>query len=341
MAADLLTRARSGDGEAFRALTEPLLGELRAHCYRMLGCLQDAEDMLQETLLAAWQGLDGFQGRSSIRTWLYRIATHQCLNALRSAKRRPAAEWQMPEIDPPPPTRLGEFVWLEPYPQALLEEGIDPQLGPEARYEQTEAISLAFVTVLQRLPARQRAVLILRDVVGYRANEVADILGSTVASVDSALKRARTSLHPHRRPGERERAPLAGSPAEQALAARFASAYEAGDVRALIGLLTTDVLVSMPPVPLEYQGRDAAEDFFAAIFAGGRWGYEVVPAMRANGQPAFGIYLRAGARAGVSLVVLEFRGRQISAITGFENRWLPRFGLPLMLPALPGPGSGQ
>jgi len=171
VAADELTRARSGDGEAFRDLTEPHLGELRAHCYRMLGSLQDAEDVLQETLLAAWQGLDRFQGRASIRTWLYRIATNQCLNALRGARRRGAAEWQMPEIDPPLPTRLGEVVWLEPYPQSLLEGAIDLQLGPEARYEQTEAISLAFVTALQRLPAHQRAALILRDVLGFQALE--------------------------------------------------------------------------------------------------------------------------------------------------------------------------
>ena len=150
---DLITRARAGDGDAFRELTEPHRRELQVHCYRMLGSFQDAEDALQDTLLAAWQGLGGFEGRASIRTWLYRIATNRCLNALRSASRRPAKEWDIPEVEPPEPTRLGEVVWLEPFPDALLEGAIDVPLGPEARYEQTEAISLAFVTALQVLPA--------------------------------------------------------------------------------------------------------------------------------------------------------------------------------------------
>ena len=191
---DLITRARAGDGDAFRELTEPYRRELHVHCYRMLGSFQDAEDVLQDTLLAAWQGLEGFEGRASVRTWLYRIATNRCLNALRSASRRPAKEWDIPGVEPPEPTRLGEVVWLEPYPDALLEGAVNVPLGPEARYEQTEAISLAFVTALQILPARQRAVLILREVLGYHANEVADMLDSTVESVNSALKRARVSL---------------------------------------------------------------------------------------------------------------------------------------------------
>src|SRR4051812_15923663 len=191
---DLISSARGGDSDAFRALTEPHRRELHVHCYRMLGSFQDAEDALQDTLLAAWRGLDGFEGAASIRTWLYRIATNRCLNALRSANRRPAKEWDIPGVEPPEPTRLGEVVWLEPYPDALLEAGMNVPLGPEARYEQTEAISLAFVTALQVLPARQRAVLILREVLGYHANEVAEMLDSSVESVNSALKRARASL---------------------------------------------------------------------------------------------------------------------------------------------------
>jgi RNA polymerase sigma-70 factor (TIGR02960 family) len=187
---DLITRARTGDSDAFRELTEPHRRELQVHCYRMLGSLQDAEDALQETLLAAWQSLREFEGRASIRTWLYRIATNQCLNSLRSADRRLAKEWDMPTVEPPEPSRLGEVVWLEPYPDALLEGAVKIPLGPEARYQQTEAISLAFVTALQVLPARQRAVLILREVLGYHAKEVADMLDSTVESVNSALKRA-------------------------------------------------------------------------------------------------------------------------------------------------------
>ena len=167
--AELIARARAGDGDAFRELTEPYRRELQVHCYRMLGSVQDAEDALQDTLLAAWQGFDGFEGRASVRTWLYRIATNRCLNARRSASRRPAADWNVPDVEPPEPTRLGEVVWLEPYPDALLEGAIDVPLGPEARYEQTESISLAFVTALQVLPPRQLAVLVLRDVLGFRA----------------------------------------------------------------------------------------------------------------------------------------------------------------------------
>src|SRR5215208_8167615 len=181
--ADLISRARAGDGDAFRELTEPHRRELHVHCYRMLGSFQDAEDALQDTLLSAWQGLGGFEERSSIRTWLYRIATNRCLNALRSAKRRSAKEWDINEIELPEPTRLGETVWLEPYPDALLEGAVNAPAGPEAHYEQTEAITLAFVTALQVLPARQRAVLILREVLGYHAFEVADMLDSTVESV--------------------------------------------------------------------------------------------------------------------------------------------------------------
>src|SRR5256885_7558296 len=194
MTTELITRASAGDSDAFRELTEPHRRELQMHCYRMLGSFQDAEDALQDTLLTAWQGLGGFEGRASLRTWLYRIATNRCLNARRAASRRPAKEWDVPNVEPPEPTRLGEVVWLEPYPDALFAGAIDAPLGPEARYEQTESISLAFVTALQVLPPRQLAVVILRDVLGFHANEVADILDSTVDSVTSALKRARASL---------------------------------------------------------------------------------------------------------------------------------------------------
>ena len=201
--ADLISRARAGDGDAFRELTEPYLRELQVHCYRMLGSFQDAEDALQNTLLAAWQGFGGFEGRASLRTWLYRIATNRCLDARRAAGRRPAKEWDVPGVEWPEPTRLGEVVWLQPFPDALLEGAIDVPLGPEARYEQTESISLAFVTALQVLPPRQLAVLILRDVLGFHASEVAGMLDSTVESVNSALKRARASL-------QRQQPPAAG-----------------------------------------------------------------------------------------------------------------------------------
>jgi len=336
---ELITRAQAGDGDAFRKLTDPYRRELQVHCYRMLGSFQDAEDALQDTLLAAWQGLGGFERRASVRTWLYRIATNRCLNALRATKRRPAVEWNVPGIEPPEPTRLGEVVWLEPYPDVLLEGAAGGPPGPEARYEQTEAISLAFVTALQVLPARQRAVLILRDVLGYHADEVADMLDSTVESVTSALKRARAGLQ-RRLPAADERppAPAPGSPAEQALVARFVRAYESGDIDELVALLTDDVRVAMPPIPLEYHGRDVVARFFAAVVP--RRAYDLVPT-RANGQLAFGAYLRAsagGIRHGAGLLVLTISGDRISAVTRFDNTVLASFGLPRSLPARPAPG---
>ena len=329
---DLIARARAGDADAFQELTEPYRRELQVHGYRMLGSFQDAEDVLQETLLAAWQGLGAFEGRASIRTWLYRIATNRCLNALRSASRRPAKEWDIPGVEPPEPTRMGDVVWLEPYPDALLEGAIGMPLGPEARYEQTEAISLAFVTALQVLPARQRAVLILREVLGYHANEVADMLDTTVKSVNSALKRARASLERRVPPvGQREPPPPAGSPAEQALAAEFARTWESGDVDGLVALLTDDVRVAMPPIPLEYLGRDAASRFLVGLLLARR--HELV-ATRANGQPAFGAYLRArtGIHHGTGLFVLTLTGDRICAMTRFDSNVLPWFGLPRSLP---------
>jgi RNA polymerase sigma-70 factor (TIGR02960 family) len=326
MTTDLISRAQAGDGEAFQKLTEPHRRELQVHCYRMLGSFQDAEDALQDTLLTAWRGLGGFEQRASLRTWLYRIATNRCLNARRSASRRPAKEWNVPGVQPPEPTRLGEVVWLEPFPDALLEGASNVPLGPEARYEQTESISLAFVTALQVLPPRQTAVLILRDVLGFRAKEVADMLDSSVESVNSALKRARAGL-------ERRRPPVAGSPAEDALVAKFVSAYEAADLDALVALLTDDVFISMPPMPFEYQGRDVVAGFCASIFGAGRR-FDLVPT-RANGQPAFGTYLRAptGISHGVGLFVITLAGDRICAMTRFESSVLPWFGLPRSLPS--------
>ena len=331
--ADLITRARAGDGDAFRELTEPYLRELQVHCYRMLGSVQDAEDALQNTLLTAWQGLSGFEGRASLRTWLYKIATHRCLDARRAASRRPAREWDVPGVEPPEPTRLGEVVWLQPFPDALLEGAIGGPLGPEARYEQTESISLAFVTALQVLPPRQLAVLILRDVLGFHASEVADMLDSTIESVTSALKRARASLQ-RRQPATvgSEPPPIAGSPAEDAIVAKFVRAWESADLDALVALLTDDVFMSMPPMPFEYQGRDVVARFCAGLFGAGRR-FDLVPT-RANGQPAFGAYLRApaGIRHGTGLYVLTLTGGRIRALTRFDNSVLPWFGLPRSLP---------
>jgi RNA polymerase sigma-70 factor (TIGR02960 family) len=329
--ADLMTRARAGDGDAFRELTEPHRRELQVHCYRMLGSLQDAEDALQDTLLSAWRGIGRFEGRASLRTWLYRIATNRCLNARRSASRRSAKEWDIPGVVPPEPTRRGEVVWLEPYPDALVDEAVGAPLGPEARYEQTESISLAFVTALQRLPPRQLAVLVLRDVIGYPSSEVAAMLDSSVDSVNSALKRARSNLRRRRFATEPEPPPASGSPTEDAIVARFVSAYESADLDALVALLTDDVFVSMPPMPFEYEGRDVTAQLFAGIFGAGRR-FELIRT-RANGQPAFGSYLRTpnGRRDGTGLVVLTLTGDRIGAMTRFDDSVLHWFGLPRSL----------
>jgi RNA polymerase sigma-70 factor (TIGR02960 family) len=334
---DLIARARAGDGEAFRELTEPYRRELQVHCYRMLGSVQDAEDTVQDTLLAAWQAFGGYaEERASLRTWLYKIATNRCLNALRSGRRRAAREWNVPKVAPPEPTRLGEVVWLQPYPDDLLESvpgGPGVPLGPEARYEQAESISLAFVTALQVLPPRQVAVLILRDVLGFHAGEVAGMLEVTVGAVNSALKRARASLRRQLPPDAGGgRPPAAGSPSEDAIVARFVSAWQSADLDALVALLTDDVFVSMPPMPFEYAGRDAVIRFSASLFGAGRR-FDLVPT-RANGQPAFGAYLRApgGIRHGTGLYVLTLSGDRISAMTRFEASLLPWFGLPRSLP---------
>ena len=340
MTDDLIARARAGEGEAFRELTEPFRRELQVYCYRMLGSLQDAEDALQDTLLSAWQGLDGFEGRASIRTWLYRIATNRCLNARRSAGRRPTKEWDIAEYQPPEPTRLGEIVWLEPFPDALLEGVTDVPLGPEARYEQTESISLAFVTALQVLPPRQLAVLVLRDVLGFHANEVADMLDATIDSVNSLLKRARANLQRRLSTNaDREAAPAPDSPTERATVAEFVRAYESGDLDALVALLTDDVFLSMPPLPLEYEGIDVATRFYATMIGSGRR-FDLVPT-RANGQPAFGAYLRAasGIRHGTGLLVLTLTGDRISSVTRFDTSVLPWFGLPRSLPGRSSAGS--
>ncbi|WP_394554994.1 RNA polymerase subunit sigma-70 [Agromyces sp. MMS24-JH15] len=327
-AREALARARAGDAGAYGALVEPHRRELLVHCYRMLGSLGDAEDAVQETLLAAWQGLAGFDGRSSVRTWLYRIATNRCLNARRAAARRPATAWDVPGVHPPEATRLGEVAWLEPFPDALLPSPVEPSPGPDVRVEQREAISLAFVTALQLLPPRQVAVLVLRDVLGYPAAEVAGMLDTTVDSVTSALKRARSSLRA-RLPEPRPTTPDAAETA--ALADRFARAYEAADLPAVLALLTDDVFVSMPPMPFEYVGRESAAGFFGAIFAAGRR-FALVPTA-ANGQPAFGAYLRRGTGPvhGVGLFVLTRAGDRLGALTRFESTVLPSFGLPLRL----------
>src|ERR687890_580485 len=270
MTEQLMDRARGGDEEAFGALTDPYRRELHVHCYRILGSVQDAEDVMQETLLAAWRGIAGFEGRASLRAWLYRIATNRCLNALRDSARRPA-RIALP-FTPPAPTRMAEPLWLEPYPDALLDELPDAAAGPEARYETKEAVGLAFVTGLQHMAPRQRAVLVLRDVLGFSAAEVATMLETSETSVASLLQRARAAL-------------------EREIVARFAEAFEHDDVDGVIALLTDDAWVTMPPEPYEYQGAEAIARFLQdRVTARAGLGVRLVPT-RANGQPAFGHYL--------------------------------------------------
>jgi RNA polymerase sigma-70 factor (TIGR02960 family) len=327
-----LSRARGGDEEAFRELVDPYRRELQLHCYRILGSVQDAEDLLQETLLAAWRGLEGFEGRSSLRTWLYRIATNRCLNALRDKRRRPRAVEPMAE--PPEPTRLSDPAWLEPYPDALLDTVADAAPGPEARYELREAVSLAFVTALQNLPPRQRAVLVLRDALGFRAPEVADMLDTSEAAVKGALQRGRAALETRLPASDLERAPLPRSARERELVGRFTRAVESGDVDGVVTLLTDDAWLTMPPQPFEYQGHAAIADFLRDRQALRGRPLRLAPT-RANRQPAFGCYLpdpeTATARP-YGLMVLTLQGAQISAITWFGDHGVfPYFGLALTL----------
>ena len=315
--AELIDRAKNGDGDAFRDLVAPHEAELRVHCYRMLGSAQDAEDTLQEILLAAWQGLAGYEGRASVRTWLYRVATTRCLNALRTRSRRaPAAV--PPGVTPPPPTRLGEVTWLEPYPDTLLAGLPDTAPGPEATCEAREAISLAFITAIQLLPPRQRAVLLLRDVLGFPASEAAGLLGVTEESVTSALKRARAALGAG---PAGDRAPAAGSAAERRLAQRLTDAYERGDVTAIVALFTEDAWLRMPPAPLEYHGRDLIGRFLGAVaFRDGRT-FRLVP-VRVNGQLAFEAFL-PGAAEPNDLLVLTLAPAAPDALIEAMTRFPP------------------
>ncbi len=328
----VLRRARAGDGDAFRELTDPFRRELHLHCYRILGSVQDAEDAVQETLLAAWRGIERFEGRASVRAWLYRIATNRCLNVLRGRRRRPREVPAM--VEPPEPTRLSEPIWLEPYPDVLLEGLVDSAPGPHARYEMRETVGLAFVTALQHLPPRQRAVLVLRDALGFSGTEVAGMLDTTEAAVKAALQRARAALGEHMPTGEQEGIPTPGSRRERELVGHFAAAVERGDIDAVVSLLTDDAWVRMPPLPYEYQGHTAVAAFMRDREIRRGVPLRLVPT-RANGQPAFGCYLpdaQAQIMRAYALFVLTLQGDRISAITWFGDLGLfPRFGLPRIL----------
>ena len=323
--------ARGGNSEAFRALTASYQRELQVHIYRIVGSVHDAEDVLQETLLAAWRGLEQFEGRSSLRAWLYRIATNRSLDALRATRRRgeDAAGSQMPG-----PTRWNEPVWLEPYPDVVLDGVADDAPGPDARYEAREAIELAFVVGLQHLPPQQRAVLVLRDVLGYRAAEVAGMLDTSETAINSLLRRARAAFESRLPASGRERAPLPDSKLERDIVRRFADTVQTGDIDGMVALLTDDAWVTMPPLPHAYQGHDTIAAFLRGSV--GRRGAPLrLVATRANRQPAFGCYVAEPgtdvARA-YALLVLTLAGEQISAITWFaDSSVLSRFGLPRIL----------
>jgi RNA polymerase sigma-70 factor, ECF subfamily len=327
-----LARARAGDEHAFGELTDPYRRELQLHVYRIVGSAQDAEDLLQETLLAAWRGLEQFEGRASVRAWLYRIATNRALDALRASRRRPEDLQRMTEVLEP--TRHAEPIWLEPFPDVLLEGVPDDAPGPEARYEAREAIALAFVAGLQHLPPQQRAVLVLRDVLGFRAAEVAEMLETSEASVNSLLRRGRAAFDARLPATGRDRAPLPNSKRERDVVGRLADAFEAGDIDGVVALLTDDAWLTMPPEPYEYQGGAAIGAFLddRGIRRGAPlW---LVPT-RANGQPAFGCYFpspQTEIARPYGLLVLTLEGDQISAMTWFaDSSVFPHFGLPRML----------
>ncbi|MGH3274792.1 MAG: RNA polymerase subunit sigma-70 [Streptosporangiaceae bacterium] len=324
----LLQRAQLGDGQAFAELVEPHRRELHVHCYRMLGSFDDADDALQETLLAGWRGLAAFHARASVRTWLYRIATNTCLNLRRTAARRPQPAPTLPAAAPAP-TGSESVTWLQPYPDALLDSLPDHDLNPEARAVRDEAVSLAFISTLQLLSPRARAVLILRDVLSFSAREVASTIGSTEEAVAMNLSRARASLRDQTRPAlSRDLA------SESALARRLTAAFTAHDVGTVVSLLTEDVRIAMPPQPALWEGRRVAARFLAEV------AFRLVPQARyiqtrANRQPALAIYARDAATGrwqSSGLLVITVAGDQAARLTRFEVPALRAFGLPPVLP---------
>lgn len=333
-----IAAARAGDQHQFSKLTEPYRRELQVHCYRILGSLQDAEDLVQETLLRAWRRLNTYEGRAPLRAWLYRIATNACLDALDKRPRRALPATQQPPGDPRQPFAppINEPIWLEPLPDDLL---ADSATSPEARYSARESVTLAFMAMLHTLPPRQRAVLVLRDVLDWRASEVADLLETSVSAVNSALHRARTTMtrtyHIHSR--EAPGASTANT-SEQALLDRYLRAWEAADVAGLTRLLKEDATHSMPPSPSWYQGRRTIGIFMEAnifgsnVFPGSAQGRWLMRPTRANAQPAFALYLRdeaSGVYGAFGIQVLTVEAGRIADLTTFVNPALvPRFGLP-------------
>jgi RNA polymerase sigma-70 factor (ECF subfamily) len=323
----LLEAARGGDEDAYRRLIEPFHGELHAHCYRMLGSVHDAEDALQEASLRAWRGLARFEGRSSLRSWLYTIATNTCLNHIARRPKRVLPIDYGPAADPhsgPPGEPQVESVWIEPYPDERL--GLeDGRASPEARYEQRESVELAFTAALQHLPATQRAVLILREVLGFSAREVADSLETTPASVNSALQRARKAVD-ERLPDESQQATLrsVGDKRVHAVVENYMDAMQRGDVNRVVAMLAQDAAWSMPPLASWYRGHDAIAAFLARGPLSGEWRWRRLPA-HASGQAAIGAYTwdaETGGYLPFALDVLTLRGTQIGEVTSFITRAL-------------------
>lgn len=320
-----LDRARAGDQAAFAALTDGYRRELHLHCYRMLGSVTDAEDLLQETMTAAWQGLERFSGSSSLRAWLYRIATNRCLNAIRDTKRRPPPA-PIPPFEPPPPSRRGAVTWLQPYPDAWLDQVADQTPGPAQRHQARESIELAFIAALQRLPPRQTAVVVLCDVLDFSTVEVAAMLRTSATAVKGLLQRARRSLD-RQRPAGRHAAPDPGSATERHLAQRFADAFVGDETDAIVALLSDDAWLAMPPAPHEYHGAEAIAGFLRTSATWRDRREVLIVPTRANMQPAFASYLaEPGHPDGrpTGLLVLTLSGERICGITRFLDPDLPR-----------------
>jgi RNA polymerase sigma-70 factor, ECF subfamily len=328
-----LSSARAGNHEAFEKLVEPYRRELLVHCYRILGSFEDAEDILQETLVRAWKRLDSFEGRSSLRAWLYKIATNACLDALDSRRVRGLSRELYPRGDPtqelPPPSK--EMILVEPFPDEYIDG--QPNIYPEARYEIRESITLAFVAALQKLPGRQRAALLLCDVLGWSANEAAEILDTTAAAVNSALQRARETL----KQSERKTTPARLNEQLSDLLARYVAAWETADSAALIAVLREDVALTMPPLPVWFSGRADVKTFLDGFLFRSANPFKVkLEAIRANGSPAFAVYQMdsEGIYRAAAIHILTIENEQITEINDFltfDGQFFTKFGLPLMV----------
>ena len=331
---ELLRLARAGDQPAFEQLIEPYHHEILVHCYRILGSFEDAEDTLQETLLRVWNHLDSFEGRASLRTWLYKIATNACLDALDSRRVRglPRELYRRGDPNEPLPPPSQEATWVEPFPDEMIDG--QPNIYPEAVYEVRESIALAFVAAFQKLPGRQRAALLLHDVMGWSSSETAEILDMTTVAVNSALERARTTV---KQPSERKSTSSRLNEQLSALLNRYVAAWEAADSAALIAVLREDVALTMPPFPVWFGGHADVEAFLENQLFRSLGPFKVrLEAIRANGSPAFAVYQMdsAGIYRAAALHILTIENGEISEINDFltfDGQLFIKFGLPLVV----------